>query len=294
MILCDRARALGIAFIENIDSRPSSRIFHRCPVCRKTGIKKRKTRRPEYRCDDGHEFDRPIQENARCTAYTAQFGTTFRPFTEVFGREFLRQGCPRYSDQLAIQEFDFTRMEAVIRSSYPKAAGIISILVSGSYLPPEDAEDDRQLNSGGYIPIEGDDRQQVLRQIRARRGQRAFRDKLRARYGDQCMISGCRVLHVLEAAHIHPYRGEMDNHVENGVLLRADLHTLFDLDVMGIEPATLTVQFHPEVDQDEYKALRGRKLLCSGTKRPSEEALKFRWEAFKRRATSRHGTNGSV
>jgi HNH endonuclease len=35
-------------------------------------------------------------------------------------------------------------------------------------------------------------------------------------------------LDILEAAHISPYRGEEDNHPENGLLLRADLHTLFD------------------------------------------------------------------
>ena len=94
------------------------------------------------------------------------------------------------------------------------------------------------------------------------------------------MISGCKILHVLEAAHIRPYRGLQDNHAENGLLLRADLHTLFDLDLIGIEPSTLTIHLHPAVSCDEYEQLNGRKLCASGGKRPSEHALKTRWEMF--------------
>jgi len=52
---------------------------------------------------------------------------------------------------------------------------------------------------------------------------------------------------VLEAAHIKPYRGKTDSHLENGLLLRADLHTLFDLNLIGVEPDTLTVRVHPWV-----------------------------------------------
>jgi hypothetical protein len=42
------------------------------------------------------------------------------------------------------------------------------------------------------------------------------------------VISGCRTPAVLEAAHISRYLGEKDNHPTNGLLLRADLHTLFE------------------------------------------------------------------
>jgi HNH endonuclease len=127
----------------------------------------------------------------------------------------------------------------------------------------EAAEEDQDSQVPGYVPSQGDERERLFRQIRARRGQRAFREKLRARYGDRCAISGCNILDVLEAAHIRPYRGDLDNHVENGLLLRADLHTLFDLDLIGIEPFTLTVHLNPEVSLGEYP-------LCVG---PGSEAL---------------------
>jgi len=97
-----------------------------------------------------------------------------------------------------------------------------------------------EANDGtNYSPQAGDRRQIVERQIRERRGQQHFRDALRKRYGDRCLVTGCEVLAVLEAAHIKPYRGEDDNHPGNGLLLRADIHTLFDLDLLGVEPVQL-------------------------------------------------------
>ncbi|EAN8121017.1 HNH endonuclease, partial [Salmonella enterica] len=48
-------------------------------------------------------------------------------------------------------------------------------------------------------------------------------------------------LQVLEAAHIHPYLGEKTNVVSNGLLLRADVHTLFDLGLLWVNPADLRI-----------------------------------------------------
>jgi putative restriction endonuclease len=95
------------------------------------------------------------------------------------------------------------------------------------------------------------------------------------------MISGCLVLQVLEAAHIRPHRGQRDNHPENGLLLRADLHTLFDLDLLGIEPSTLTVHLHQEADTGEDKSFHGRMVCCSAGQRPSAQALRTRWKIFR-------------
>ena len=98
-------------------------------------------------------------------------------------------------------------------------------------LPPEKGE-----TPSDDVPDKEDRRGLIWRQIKERRGQQSFRDALRKRYGDRCLVTGCRLLDVLEAAHIRPYRGENDNYVGNGLLLRADIHTLFDLNLLGIEP----------------------------------------------------------
>jgi putative restriction endonuclease len=63
---------------------------------------------------------------------------------------------------------------------------------------------------------------------RARLGQGAFRVLVTDAYERRCAISGERTLPVLEAAHIHPYASSGPHWIENGLLLRADLHKLFD------------------------------------------------------------------
>jgi len=139
-------------------------------------------------------------------------------------------------------------------------------------------------NDSTYTPQEGDHRRIIERQIRERRGQQAFRDGLRKWYQDSCLISRCRVLDVLEAAHIKPYRGANDNDLGNGLLLRSDIHTLFDLDLLGIEPNGLCVQLHPDLSIDEeYAKLAGTTLNCPNGRRPSLEALRLRYKQFQER-----------
>lgn len=157
------------------------------------------------------------------------------------------------------------------------------------YLKADEAEMGEENNEAAnevtYLPTTKDNRHSIIRQIKIRRGQHAFRQALRKRYGDQCMITKCQLLDIIEAAHISPYRSDADNNPENGLLLRADLHTLFDLDLLGIHPKSLQVQFHPKVLAAGYHDWKDNKLCCS-TLKPSEAALASRWKLFLRRLQS--------
>lgn len=154
---------------------------------------------------------------------------------------------------------------------------------SGPSITLSDEEGDRSqfLEDSTYTPTDEDQRREVERQIRERRGQQHFRDLLRDRYGHKCLVTGCRVLAVVEAAHVKPYRGENDNHPENGLLLRSDIHTLFDLDLLGIEPDRLEVKLHPSLIE-QYGDLAGIPLACGTCHRPSYTALRRRYEQFQR------------
>lgn len=92
-----------------------------------------------------------------------------------------------------------------------------------------------------------DMRQRILAEVVRRQGQGKFRQTLMEAYAGRCAMTGCDAPEVLEAAHILPYRGPHSNSVRNGLLLRADLHTLFDLGLAHICPETWTVQITPEV-----------------------------------------------
>src|SRR5690606_37088412 len=76
--------------------------------------------------------------------------------------------------------------------------------------------------------------EQVLRVIRE--GQAAFRKCLIDHYGAACMVTGTAQAGVIDAAHIIPYGGTSTNSLCNGLLLRKDIHALFDGGWLTIGP----------------------------------------------------------
>ena len=87
-----------------------------------------------------------------------------------------------------------------------------------------------------------DGRQKIFSAVLRRQGQQAFRRKLLQAYRNRCAITGCETRWVLEAAHITPYRGTKTNNLANGLILRADIHTLFDLGLISVDPDALRVK----------------------------------------------------
>ena len=130
--------------------------------------------------------------------------------------------------------------------------------------------------AGVFDPTDIEDaRSKTLAAVVRRRGQSAFRDALRNSYGDRCCLTDCNLVDVLEAAHIHPYLGDQTNVVSNGLLFRADIHTLFDLFLLRIDPTSLTVQISPKLVGTEYASLQGRRIATpvDPGEAPSPKAL---------------------
>jgi HNH endonuclease len=123
---------------------------------------------------------------------------------------------------------------------------------------------------------EGEGRNRVMSSICRRRGQPEFRRKLVEAYAGRCAISGCDAVQTLEAAHIMPYNGRDTNHPANGLLLRADLHVLFDLGLIAVDPSTLTVVVADALRTTTYGEFEGKPLTIpfEPTLRPNVEALK--------------------
>jgi putative restriction endonuclease len=55
-------------------------------------------------------------------------------------------------------------------------------------------------------------------------------------YGRRCAITGSKIQPVLQAAHIRPITVGGEHRLDNGLLLRSDAHTLFDLGYLGVDP----------------------------------------------------------
>jgi putative restriction endonuclease len=81
----------------------------------------------------------------------------------------------------------------------------------------------------------------MLRRIAGRRGQAAFRNRLLKKYGNRCVVTGCTITDMLEAAHIKEHSNRGGFGVDNGLLLRCDIHTMFDLNLLCIDPDSLRV-----------------------------------------------------
>lgn len=150
-------------------------------------------------------------------------------------------------------------------------------VLAGLYLQGLTPTDSSVGGNDDYVLSAGDERRRVLASIRIRRGQQKFRKSLITRYGAQCMISGCNVMDIGEAAHIWPYRSDADNDPANGCLLRADLHTLYDLDLIGIDE-DLTLHLSERLKGSDYERFAG--MILNAVIRPSAAAIALRWKAF--------------
>lgn len=277
-LIVDKTEIIGIGKINNISETQGKKTRTKCPICGSTNYTIRKTIKPKFRCNKSHEFETLISETVDITKYTATYGKSYIKSDKVVPISELKPYFDKnYNRNMSIQHLDRLFFSKHYNS-------IINKLVWNPIfdLDPYDAiTDEPSTIVDAYIPNENDERRLVLRQIKERRGQKSFRDSIIKRYGEKCMVTGCSLLDILEAAHIKPYRGEKDNDPSNGLLLRSDIHTLFDLNLLGINPTTLTIHFTEIVKNHGYSSFHGLKLQgITKSNRPNYEALRERWQHF--------------
>jgi hypothetical protein len=211
------------------------------------------------------------------SASRGQYGVNVRPRRTDSGSEYdqiYREGRGR---QTVYKLYDITR-DGVWELYRPLIGKKLKVrqIEDPLLLKLEEAEREAE-QAGIFDPTDIEDaRSKTLAAVVRRRGQSAFRDALRNAYEDRCCLTDCNLVDVLEAAHIHPYRGDQTNVVSNGLLLRADIHTLFDLFLLRIDPTSLTVHVSPKLIGTEYASLQGRRITTpvDPGKAPSPKALK--------------------
>lgn len=102
-------------------------------------------------------------------------------------------------------------------------------------------------------------------EVLQRLGQAEFRSKIRAAYGDVCAISGASEPEALVAAHILPVSKKGRHGTRNGLLLRADLHNLFDSYRIAVDK-NLRVRVSVSVSDAQYRRFHGKKLSIPSSK----------------------------
>lgn len=118
--------------------------------------------------------------------------------------------------------------------------------------------------------------------ILPRLGQGLFRILVTDSYSRRCAITGERTLPVLEAAHIKPYSLVKRHELPNGLLMRSDLHRLFDDGYLTVDPQTRQVVVSRRIKEEfdngkEYYALEGSLIRepADDWARPSRENLDY-------------------
>jgi putative restriction endonuclease len=115
--------------------------------------------------------------------------------------------------------------------------------------------------------------------IRPRLGQGAFRIVVTDNYQRRCAVTGERTLPALDTAHIRPYAEEGVHEPTNGLLLRRDIHSLFDRGYVTVTPThhfEVSRRIRDEFENGrDYYAMHGRSVQVprQPDQRPDPDAL---------------------
>jgi len=268
LVVRDRYLVLGFGVVERIDRRLGVKQMRRCPVCRTADLSLRKRIQPKYRCNDGgHEFEVPLEVPTEVTIYGAAYGDRWYPLSSPIPVRALDDVYLGRDQQNAIRRLDEVRARSLLDSQTDVEGYLqLALLAHPASIP------------GGY----------VLALSRARVGQQQFRDALFDRYGPACAVTGPQPRELLDAAHLTPFASRPEHLAQAGLLLRADVHRMFDRLLLSFDPKDWTAHVAPQL-VDRYPGMRSfdrRPMLLRAGARPDAGLLadhyslaRSRWRA---------------
>lgn len=226
-VVRDARGVLGVSRIASIGiDSDVEKLRRRCPACNSTAFKPRATLTPRYRCSCGNEFDEPLIEPIDVTVYRAEYADGWIAVDGALAAAGLETAYHSRARQHAIREVDAAVLRSLLADRHVYLDGIPAH-------PPR---------AVGASPRGGRRASSTWQRI----GQDRFRRRLLERFGVRCLISGPQHVKSLHAAHLYSYAEDSRHDVAGGLLLRADLHQLFDAGLLGIAP-DLTVTLDPEL-----------------------------------------------
>ncbi|SEQ63275.1 HNH endonuclease [Lentzea xinjiangensis] len=265
IVLWDKKHLLGASVIEKIDRGRAPKDIHSCPRCDKARIEFRTTLLPRIKCYNcGHEFDEPKTRTADVDTYRTRHDAGWIDLAGRLDGARLRELCVSPKSQLSLRPLDYDRFRAAIGEA-PTPTSLAPLEAAAKYV-----------RSGHREAF-----------VRVRRGQGPFRSALLARYGDECAFTGRMPVDALEAAHLYSYAATGTHHDEGGLLMRRDVHRLFDLGFLAVRPDTFHIDVHPVLSPyEDYASLHGKPLRPRLTT-AQREWLRKHWKQM--RSTSPGG-----
>jgi ribosomal protein S27AE len=225
--------------IEAIEEEERTKPVYSCRRCGFASIKARKTVNPRFLCFKcGATFDEPDTKSKPVTTYRSHHDVAWVDLPGTLAGADLRALCERPRSQLSLRPLRFADFrDAVIRQL-------------GS-----DPLTSVELRAGA---VAGGHRTATAR---IRIGQADFRRRLLDEFGSVCAITGPAPGSALEAGHLYSYSAVGKHHDRGGLLLRRDIHRLFDLGDIAVNPSTMTVDVVPSLlSFPVYAVLAGRPL----------------------------------
>jgi ribosomal protein L37AE/L43A len=248
-VVCDNRIVFGAGWIDSIESVPDRKIRYRCPRCMSTDFKPRRTKQPLYLCANcGAEFDDLAQEEIAVLVFTANYSRIWRPADRPFLGKVLDSCYVARAQQHAIRRLDVAQLRPVLQE----------YLVTGEPWWDTYVREEERIPGGHSVGLS-----------KTRLGQQRFREAMLARYGEVCAFTGPQPPGALEAAHLYLYSDNPRHDVKGGLLLRCDLHALFDRWLITIDPDTWSIQVAPELKRyPDLAALDRQPILLPEELRP--------------------------
>jgi WD40 repeat protein len=121
--------------------------------------------------------------------------------------------------------------------------------------------------------------------LRERLGDQSLRTQMIAAYAGRCAISGVVLNEVLQVAPIAPQRASAMLDMMAALLLRADIHNLFESFLIAVDAVSMTVVVAPSLQNTIYAELSGRRLIEPERPalRPSRRLLDTHYRQCRRR-----------
>ncbi|MCO4698525.1 hypothetical protein LRR80_04605 [Streptomyces sp. RO-S4] len=236
--LWDRKELIGVSVIEAIETDTREKTLYFCPHCDKAAIKRRQQKAPQYRCYDcGTSFDVPGRTTKQVTTYRSRHGEAWMEARGLLSGAELRALCDSPRSQHSMRPARWEKLRNALAA------------VTGNVGELDALEETRLAIPGGH-------RETV---VRVRIGQGAFRKRLLADQGELCAFTGPAPATALEAAHLYSYAQSGEHHEHGGLLLRRDIHRLFDLGEIAVNPTTGTLDISAEMlAYPLYASLQGK------------------------------------
>ena len=248
VVVRGKESAHGAGWVRQIAVEPGAvKVRKRCPQCGETGFKPRSTRATRFLClECRHEFDEPAEELVPVTKYVANYAGTWQPLHGAITAKELNGIAENRSQQQSIRPLHRESLERMLR-----AVGVATE-------PPSE------------LPVFKIDGGRRIALVSVRLGQDSFRKALLRKHGSVCAVTGACPEEALEAAHLRAFAVHESHEVDEGLLLRGDVHRLLDRGLLAVHPDTLEVQVAPRLHgYPDYLALHGRRMTAS----PSRQAL---------------------